>query len=106
MNAVRAAVGSSVWLGDLVRHDCDVNISISCALDDTPAKVRKESLSIRREKVKSVEPPCRGLSNDVLRECATDALMVVGWGDENAGQPRRVLWPRVHLVMDEHSGAE
>jgi hypothetical protein len=99
----RPPVGSIEWLGDLVRHDCDVGFSVARALDDTPAKVRKESLSTRREEIKCTKAARGCLANNVLRECATDAPLPLCRSDENAGEPRRVLWPSIHLMVHEHS---
>ena len=69
----------------MARHDSDVSISVPYALNDTPAEVRKESLSSRGEEINCEEAPCRCLADDVLCQCPTDAALSLGWGDEYSG---------------------
>jgi len=63
-------------------------------------------LSARREKINrgKAERLCR--VDDMLRECAPDAPLPVRRSNENSGEPRRVIWPRVHLMVDEHGRTE
>jgi len=75
-------------------------------LDDTPAEVRKESLSTGGEEIKCAEAAFRCLTDDMLRECTTDTALPLRWSDKNPGKPGRVLWPSIHLMMHEHSRAE
>ena len=79
-------------LGDLsIRHDRDVRISVARLFDNTPAEMRKESLSTRREEIKCAKTAFRWLADDMLRECTTDAPPPLCRSDENAGKPRGVV---------------
>ena len=94
---------SSDWLDDLgVRHDSDIGISVPRVFHDTPAEVRKELLGTRCEKIngRKSEDGCR--VNDMLSKCATNPAAALSGSHKDAGEPRRVIRARVHLVVNQH----
>jgi len=52
--------------------------------------MRKESLRTGSEEINFSEPAYCCLTDDVLRECATDAALPLCWSDKNSGDPRSV----------------
>lgn len=98
---------AAAWLGALgVRHNGDIDLSVARVLDDTPPEMRKEILSVRREKVNRGVAAGSCLTNDVLGERTSNAAAAMSRINEDAREPRREVWMCLHLTMNKHSRAE